>query len=140
MPRFFTVLSFLTLFNTVLFGQGEKSKAEPDGTGQQAASTIELTIDFGDGFQKRYTQLACQPDMTVLDALIAARRHPHETQFEYRGEGATAFVTSVDGVANRGIDGPNWVFLVNDKMARQSCGITKLKPGDAVLWRFKGIE
>jgi hypothetical protein len=140
MPRFFTVFSFLTLVTSTLFGQVEGPKADPDSPGQQAPTTIELTIDFGDGFQKRYTQLAYQPNMTVLGALIAARQHPHKTEFKFRGEGATAFVTSVDRISNRGADGPNWVFLVNDKMARQSCGITELKPGDAVLWRFKGIE
>lgn len=97
--------------------------------------TVELTIDYGDGFQKRYTQLKATAKMTVLEVLSAAKKHPRGIDFKSRGKGETAFVTQIDQLKNEGA-GRNWIFSVNGKQGKRSCGVTFVEAGDKVLWRF----
>ncbi len=104
--------------------------------GEKDAKTVTLTVDFGDGFQKRYTALKHTPKMTVLDALTAAGKHSRPLDFKYRGKGETAFVTQIDGLKNDGA-GRNWIFRVGGKQGKRSCGITPLKAGDHVAWGFE---
>jgi hypothetical protein len=102
---------------------------------EPATESIQLIVDFGDGAEKHFPKIAWRDGMTVLDVLLAAKRHPRGIQFEYRGKDATAFLTSIDGLANEG-RGRNWLFRVNGKLAEQSFATTPLRAGDAVLWRF----
>jgi len=101
----------------------------------QGPPRVRMVVDYGDGVQKHFTRLRWREDMTVLDALKAASKHPRGIQFECRGRAATAFLTKIDDLENEG-RGSNWIYRVNDKLARRSIGIFTLQPGDTVLWRF----
>ena len=57
--------------------------------------TVRLVVDFGDGFEKHFTQLRWQDKMTVFDAMQLARQHRRGIRFEYRGKGATLLLTFV---------------------------------------------
>ena len=94
-----------------------------------------LVIDFGDGFEKRYTQLKTEESGTVESMLKQASRHPRGIKFESSGSGATAFLRSIDGVKNEG-QGRNWVFRINGDLGVSSMGRAKVKAGDVVRWTF----
>ncbi len=100
-------------------------------------ATVSLTIDFGDGFQMRYTRLKWRPSMTVLDVLHAAKNHAHPLAFKFRGRGATAFVTAIEDVENGGAKGPNWIFRVDGKLGDRSCGAYPVQAGQKVLWSLE---
>ena len=102
---------------------------------QPTRKLVRLVVDYGDGVQKHFTELAWRDEMTVLDAMTAAGKHPRGIQFKYRGRGATAFLTEIDDLENEG-RGRNWIFSVNEKMAERSFAVVSLKPGDTILWKF----
>lgn len=115
---------------------GQPQRAAP-ATNQDGPS-VQLTIDFGDGFQKRFPTLAWQSGMTVLDALRAAARHPRGIRLESAGRREMTLITAIDGVANQG-GGPNtrnWVYQVNGRRATRGCAVVELQPGDRVLWEL----
>ncbi len=96
---------------------------------------VHLVIDYGDGVQKHFTQLAWSDGITVLDLMNVAQKHPRGIRIKYRGQGATAFLTKIDDLENEGGD-RNWVYRVNDQFADKSFAVFTLKPGDTVLWKF----
>jgi hypothetical protein len=98
-------------------------------------SLVELTIDYGDGAQKRFTALTWKEKMTVYDALKQASQHRRGIKETHTGSGESLFVSSIDDVKNEGV-GRNWLFEVNGAKADRSSGIYQLKAGDSVLWRF----
>ena len=106
------------------------------------AQVVQLTIDFGDGAEKRFTAIAFREGITVLDVLEAAKAHPHGVAFASRGSGAMTLVTKIDDVANQeGAAGAkNWLFFVNEKLADRGCGAASVKPGDSILWRYQVKE
>ena len=112
-------------------GGSQTAKAD-EGT---AKATIELTIDYGDGVQKRFPRLPHRAGMTVLDALLDAQKLPRGIRFEHRGGGETAFVSKIDDLTNEG-RGKNWTYRVNDKRADRGCGVYPLVALDRVLWKF----
>ena len=67
-----------------------------------ATKTVELVIDYGDGVQKRFTDIGWKESMTVLDVLKAAEKNSHGISFPAHGSGETAMVTKIDDVANQG--------------------------------------
>jgi hypothetical protein len=103
---------------------------------QEPASMVRLIVDYGDGVQKHFTALPWKDGMTVLDAMKAAQEHPRGVKLQYRGSGATAFLTQIDDVKNEGA-GRNWVYRVNDQLADRGFGVFQLKAGDTVLWKFE---
>ncbi len=103
---------------------------------QEAATSVRLTIDYGDGVQKSYTALPWKEKMTVFDALQAAEKHPRGIQLDYSGSGETIFIKAIDDARNEGAGGNNWRYQVNDQPARYSAGVAELKVGDSVVWRF----
>jgi hypothetical protein len=103
--------------------------------GDEAAKTVRLTIDYGDGTQRVFTRLAWKEDMTVFDLLQAAAKHPRGIKVTHQGKGATTLITAIDGLENEG-RGRNWIYEVNGKTADRGCGVWKLAAGDVVLWRF----
>jgi hypothetical protein len=105
-------------------------------SGQQAAPTIRLTIDYGDGVQKTVAALAWKDKMTVFDALRAAEQHPRGIRVAHTGEGERTFITAIDDCENEGAGAANWRYTVNDQPARYSAGVAELKAGDTILWRF----
>ncbi len=103
--------------------------------GPPVPKRVRMVINYGDGVEKHFTQLAWRDGMTVLDALIAAEKHPHGIKIKYRGKGATAFLTKIDDLENEGRT-RNWIYRVNSKLATRGFGIFTLKPGDTILWKF----
>ncbi|MDA7950973.1 MAG: DUF4430 domain-containing protein [Pirellulaceae bacterium] len=96
---------------------------------------IELTLDFGNGFQKRYQFIKWEPEITVFRALEVASSHKNGFTLKYSGEKERLFVSKIDRMTN-GDRNKNWTYLVNDVYAHKSCGVYLLKKGDSVLWRF----
>ncbi|HKD37626.1 MAG TPA: DUF4430 domain-containing protein [Pirellulales bacterium] len=125
---------------------GEKPAATttnaPAATNAANAKTIQLTIDFGDGAEKRLTAIPFHGGMTVLDALEAAKHHPHGITFASRGSGGMTLVTKIDDVANQegAAGGKNWLFFVNGKLSDRGCGAASVNPGDSILWRYQVNE
>jgi hypothetical protein len=105
-------------------------------TAQETAKSVRLVIDYGDGAEKHFTALAWREGITVLDAMKAAQDHPRGIQFQFRGAGATAFLTQIDDLKNEG-SGRNWIYRVNGEFAERSFAAAKLEAGDAVLWKFE---
>jgi hypothetical protein len=103
-----------------------------------APSATKLVIDFGDGAQKVYPALPWSQGMTVIDLLKAAQKASHGIRFEHHGDGATAFVTRIDDVANQGggEGKKNWLYRVNGQVIKKSCGVCKVQDGDEVIWIF----
>jgi hypothetical protein len=103
-----------------------------------AVKTVELTIDYGDGVQLRFTALPWREKMTVLDAVTTVSNHPHGVKCQWRGSGANAFVTQIGDLKNEGggKTSRNWLFVVGGKESEVGMGDYTLKPGDVVLWRF----
>jgi hypothetical protein len=101
-----------------------------------------LVIDDGDGVEKRFTDIGWKESMTVLDVLKAAQEHSHGLSFSAHGSGETAMVTKLDDQTNQGgaTDAKNWVFRVNGQLGDESCGVTEVRPGDTILWKFGKYE
>jgi hypothetical protein len=98
--------------------------------------TVTLIVDYGDGVQKRLTDVAWRDGTTVLDVLKFAQRHPRGITFSYRGSQATALLTKIDDLENQGGRGLNWIYQVNGKLADRSFAIFQLQAGDTILWKF----
>ena len=109
--------------------------AEAQQANPTKKSQVSLVIDFGDHFQKRFTAITWTRDMTILDVLQAAAKHPRGIGFKHRGKGKTAFLTSIDKLENQGGD-RNWVYRVNGKLGDRSFATFKVQPTDAILWTF----
>lgn len=103
---------------------------------QEAAASVRLTIDYGDGVQKTFPALPWKETMTVFDALQAAEKHARGIKLKFIGRGETIFITAIDDAVNEGANGRNWRYTVNDQPAQYSAGVMKLKSGDTVDWRF----
>ena len=99
--------------------------------------SVTLIIDYGDGVEKRFTAIAWRRDMTVLDAMNIAGKHPRGIKFAYRGSGPTGLLTGIDDLKNQGGGGRNWIYRVGGKLADRSFAIYKLKASETVLWDFQ---
>ena len=108
---------------------------EAAGQAPQVMKKIALTVNYGDGVEKRFTAIPWKPGMTVLDVLEAARKHPRGVRFKYRGSGERAFLYQIDEVTNEG-KGDNWIFRINKKLAEESFAVTGVNAGDVILWEF----
>jgi len=97
--------------------------------------TVRLVIDYNDGVEKHFNAIAWKSGMTVMDAMLAAKKHRRGISFEHRGKGATALLTKIDDVENEG-RGRNWLYRVNGEPGDRSMGIFELQAGDTVLWKF----
>ena len=73
--------------------------------------------------------------MTVLDVLNHAKEKK-KIRFVYRGKNTTAFLTSINGIKNRGAGGDNWIFRINRKLGNKSFAISTVKANDEVTWTF----
>ncbi len=118
--------------------QTTESQAKHNGVDGLVEKTVQLVVDYGDGVQKRYADLAWREKMTAFDSLQSAKIHSHGVSFESHGDGETLLITKIDDVSNQGGGGndKNWTFLVNDHLADKSCGVFAVKPGDVILWKF----
>lgn len=123
---------FFSFFVALALIAGAAYSAEPE-------KTVQVVIDFGDGSEKRFTQIPWKEEANVFTATEAASRHPRGFALQSRGSGATRFVFSIDDLKNEG-NGRNWIFRVNDKLATRSCELVEISPGDVILWRFQRYE
>jgi hypothetical protein len=101
-----------------------------------AGNTVSLEIDFGDGQPRTYLPVPWRKGMTVRDLTRETQRA--DIKLVVRGTGASAFLDNLDGVANEGADGRNWLFSVNGEPGDRSFAVYELQPGDQVLWTFSG--
>ena len=99
------------------------------------APSISLTVDYGDGVQKVFSQLPWRKGLTVLQALESAKKHPRGITFVYKGTGSRGFLTQIDDLKNQG-RGANWIYRVNNQLGDKSFAVFELQAGDAVLWKF----
>ena len=125
-------VGFLTM---LLLIQATIHSAYSEEAAKPKSQTIVLIIDFGDGFQKHFTRIHWSKDMTVLNALQNASKHPRGLRFHYRGKGKTAFLHSIDMQKNEGTD-RNWIYRVNGELGTRSFAIFNVKPSDTILWKF----
>ncbi len=103
---------------------------------QPTGDTVRLTIDFGNGARKVFDALPWQPGTTVSDVMESAREFRPGIEFTQEGSGASGFLTSLDGLANEGASGRNWIYRVDQQHAHQSFCLEKVEPGRHVLWLF----
>jgi hypothetical protein len=115
---------------------GEPANGAPSA--ESISQTVALSLDFGDGQERRYEPIAWREGMTVRDLTRETRREG--LKLEVRGTGAAAFLESLDGVANEGAAGRNWTYSVNGKPGDRSFAIYEMQPGDHVLWKFGGQQ
>ena len=80
--------------------------------------TVELVIDYGDGVQKHFDEIAWKESMTVLDVLQAGSRHSHGITFTSHGTGESLLISKLDDLANQGrtTSDKNWIFRVNGQL------------------------
>ena len=105
----------------------------------KVSKTVSLIVDYGNGFERRYTALRWTENMTALDATRLASKHKQGFAILVKGSGATAFVTAIDGVENEG-QGKNWMYGVNGKKGDRSSGVYKLSASDVVKWTFEVFD
>ena len=105
--------------------------AEETGSSQEAIKPriVTLTVDYGDGSQKRFTQIPWKDGMTILHAMRAAQRHKRGINFLFRGKGPTAMLKKIDDLENKGGNGLNWIFRVNKKLGNSSFAIREAQAG-----------
>jgi len=101
-----------------------------------AGEIVSLEIDFGNGATKQYAALAWRPEMTAADLLEEASKFRPGVAFEQIGDGASGFLKSLDGLANQGVGGRNWIYQVDGELAEHSFCLEKLQPGEHILWTF----
>lgn len=134
-----SVIAGVVITALVGLAAGPSPAAEPKPGAAKATNTVRLVVDYGDGVETHYTAIPWRDGMTVLDALVAAKAHKRSLTFAQRGSGRGALITKIGDTANEGggADSRNWLFYVNGKAVQVGAGVQELKPGDAVLWRFK---
>ncbi|MGI9430273.1 MAG: DUF4430 domain-containing protein [Bythopirellula sp.] len=103
---------------------------------QPKGQTVSLTIDFGNGATKEFAALPWHAEMTVAAVLETAQRFRPGIQFTQVGRGETGFLSALDGLANEGAGGRNWLYRVDGRHAHQSFCLEKLQAGMHVLWSF----
>lgn len=131
LQRWLFVLSTIGLLSVV---ETEVRSGQPD------VKKVLLTVDYGDGVQKKFTSIAWKDKMTILDMLNAVTQHRRGIRFKYRASGSIALLTSIDDLKNEGGKGKNWIYWVNQKLGERSFAIRSLSAGDHVLWRFGTYE
>jgi len=110
-----------------------------DPVGEVVAGTVQLQVDFSGEKKNISVKVPCSADSTVFQILQRAQNQG-DLEFDSQGSGGTAFVHSIDGVLNSGRRGKNWVFRVNEQLAKESCGLLAVVPGDVIEWRFGQYE
>ena len=126
--------------NPRCLAQAIESRGSAGATAAQDApkpTTVQLVIDFGDGFQKRYTRIDWRSGMTVWDVLQGAAKHPRPLRIKHQGDKDTLLVLEIDEVAGGGPDDRHWIYRVNKKLAERSAGVVEVQAGDTVLWRLE---
>jgi hypothetical protein len=102
---------------------------------------VSLTIDFGNGARREFAALPYAQGMTLGDLMDQARTFRPPVVFTQQGEGESAFLTSLEGVANEtGANGRYWLYSVDGRHGEVSFAVQSLAAGVAVLWEFRRGE
>lgn len=156
-----SLVSFLVLTSCLLsfMLSGCRTETPPARTDEQSPSLTESPSDTEPSPSKGSVSIeivspkeakseAASEDSTLLyekTSAVAAgttleevMRKIETPKIEISGSGVTAFVQSIDGVANQGTRG--WTFTLDDDFATEGIGTTKLTPGQTVQWRFTSLE
>ncbi|EMB15873.1 DUF4430 domain-containing protein [Rhodopirellula europaea] len=72
---------------------------------------------------------------TTLETLMRDLSSP---KMEIGGEGTTAFVESIEGVATNATHG--WTFTVDGEFATNGIGTTELDPPNTIVWKYTTFE
>lgn len=104
-----------------------------------APKTVTLTVDYGDGVKKVFSEIPWKEKLTVFAALEEAVKHPRGVKVKTTGRGSTTMVIAIDELTNTGSE-RNWLFRVNGDLGDRSSALVELAPGDAVLWQFAEYE
>jgi hypothetical protein len=132
----------LVLAAIIAFGnRGIRVGPQDAGEGDAPASTaagerVSLSIEAGDLRKPTTGSFAWRKGMTVRDLTHAVPG----IAIEQQGSGASAFLTSIDGLTNEGAGRRNWMYSVNGQRGDRSYAIYKLEAGDRVLWSFEPPE
>lgn len=123
-------------------GEARSQDAPADSKPVTGAETVELSIRFTDGRTRKFDHVPFRKGMTVADLMTSVKSEKaNDFRFEHKGTGATAFLLSIDGVANQsGQSRDFWIYRVNGKLGDRSFGAYALKPGDKVLWHLGKYE
>ena len=121
-------LIVLTVF---VLGCGGGVVSEPVST----KITVNLTVDFQGESDNLEINQSLTSNSTVMD-LLSECKSAGILNFDHRGDGETAFVTSINGIKNQMGGGSNWVFHINGEMSDFGAGTAQLENGDSVLWIF----
>ncbi len=128
---FWLILTCLMFASSVLLDHQIVSAAPKKKT------TVTLIIEFGEkGKTKKFDQIAWKQKMTVLDAMNAVKGKSPGIKFTYRGKGAFALLTEIDGTKGEGAGGLNWLYRVNGKLADRGFAVYVLRAGDRVVWKL----
>ena len=114
-----------------------------DGDRGEANDGIVFEIKLGDDEEvQRFEPLALaasgKPETAEQLMRRLAEREGAGFRFESRGNGATFFVTSINGRANEGRGGKNWFLLVNGELSKRGAGTTEVPAGATVQWHYRG--
>lgn len=139
----------VVLFFGALSGCSEQAEWKVDGDNSDTSSeetvreiaqlSIPVEIRFNGRKEDLDLMVKCAPETTVLLATLNALEK-RDVEFEYRGNGETAFVVSIGGIANENSAGDNWVYRVNDELGNVGSGVAQLKKGDRITWSFGKYE
>jgi hypothetical protein len=140
MKRRIPAATLLTLVLVLAPQVKSETELEKKRDTQPKKPIVILTIDYGDGAQKRFPTIPWKKEMTVLTTLEWAAKHPRGIAFQLRGKGATTLISKIDDLKNSGADEKNWIFRVNDELGDRSCGVFPVKVGDRILWRFERYQ
>lgn len=113
----------------------DRQTVDRPATDKARTGSVELAVEFnGRGDDQAWTVDWNHGD-TVHSVMIRSREK-QQFDFSATGSGATVFVTSIADVANEGASGDNWVFRINEKMGKISCGVAEVQAGDRIVWRL----
>jgi hypothetical protein len=101
----------------------------------EETAIVTMKIDFGNGFEKRYTAIPWKKEMTIADALEFAAQHSQPLSYKKRGVSASTLLLEIDSVTN-GTGDKYWIYEHNGREGEMSYALVKLADGDSILWRF----
>ncbi|MEP0426601.1 DUF4430 domain-containing protein [Rhodopirellula bahusiensis] len=99
-------------------------------------STGEVTLEFviDDETTKSYVV----DNVATGSTLESLMRNLSSPKMEIGGEGATAFVNSIDGISTDATRG--WTYTIDGEFATTGIGTTELNPPTKVVWKFTTLE
>lgn len=142
MHRLFGSFAICLLASMITLGEVRAQESPAPEKPAAGSATVELSIRFADGRSRNFEKVPFRQGMTIADLMTSVQSEKaNDFRFEHKGAGATAFLLSIDGVANQsGQRKDFWIYRVNGKLGDRSFGAYSLKPGDKVLWHLGKYE